>query len=206
MRDGQTLVEGKKVDGLYIVNTIQESANPAQSDRKSELELWHRRFGHLNISALKILHSKSMVKHLPINLYNDKFTCEVCIQGKQFVQPFHSKNSKTASEVLELIHTDLCGPMKVESMSMKVYFVSFIDDYSRKVHVKFLRTKSEYLEAFLEFKNKAELESSKRIKSLRSDNVKEINSKVFLKCLKENGIQHQLTVAYTPQQMVQLSE
>ena len=79
MRDGQTLVEGKKIDGLYIVNTIQESAHPAQSDRKSELELWHRRFGHLNISALKILHSKSMVKGLPINLYNDKFTCEVCI-------------------------------------------------------------------------------------------------------------------------------
>ena len=199
-RNNETLVEGEKLEGLYIVTVIHENVNAVEeANINTNLQLWHKRFGHLNISALKILKKDKMIHGIP-NLGDVSVNCETCVRGKQTADPFPAKNEKSSSQVVELIHTDLCGPMQSESMSRKRYFVTFIDDYSRKVEVKFLQYKSEYLNAFKEYKASTELQTGQKIKCIRSDNAKELVSGEFSTFLKLHGIKHQLTVPQTPQQ------
>jgi transposase InsO family protein len=80
---------------------------------------------------------------------------------------------------LELIHLDVCGPMPSTSLSGYVYYFSFIDDYSRKTWVYFLKSKDEVLRKFMEFKALVENISKIKIKILRSDNGGEYTSKEF---------------------------
>ncbi|KAK4387924.1 Retrovirus-related Pol polyprotein from transposon TNT 1-94 [Sesamum angolense] len=126
--------------------------------------------------------------------------CEACLQGKQHKKPFPSGTSWRAKAVLELIHTDVCGPMRTPSHEQNRYFILFIDDYSRMTWVYFMREKSEVFKVFKKFKNLVEKQSGRSIKVLRSDRGKEYNNLEFDKFCKEEGIEHQTTVSYNPQQ------
>ncbi|KAL0343662.1 UNVERIFIED_CONTAM: Retrovirus-related Pol polyprotein from transposon TNT 1-94 [Sesamum angustifolium] len=106
--------------------------------------LWHRRLGHFNFQGLKILHQKKMMTDLP-QIQAIEGACEACLQGKQHKKPFPSGTSWRAKAVLELIHTDVCGPMRTPSHEQNRYFIIFIDDYSRMTWVYFMREKSEVL-------------------------------------------------------------
>lgn len=182
-----------------LYKNAQKSLQTTESCNDSDTILWHKRFGHLNLNQLTKLQKDDMVKGLP-KLENVQIDCIPCLRGKQSCLKFPNKNEKSSSEILELIHTDLCGPMKTESLGGSLYFATFIDDYSRKVFVYFIRQKSQYLDKFKEFKNMAENQTGKRIKVLRSDNAKELVCQNFTNFLKESGIKRQLTTSYTPQQ------
>ncbi|KAL0341917.1 UNVERIFIED_CONTAM: Retrovirus-related Pol polyprotein from transposon TNT 1-94 [Sesamum calycinum] len=111
-----------------------------------------------------------------------------------------SGTSWRAKAVLELIHTDVCGPMRTPSHEQNRYFILFIDDYSRMTWVYFMREKSEVFKVFKKFKNLVEKQSGRSIKVLRSDRGKEYNNSEFDKFCEEEGIEHQTTVSYNPQQ------
>ena len=96
-------------------------------------------------------------------------TCKGCAKGKNIKNPFPKSETKTKG-TLELIHSDVCGPMPSISLSGYEYYVKFIDDYSRKTWIHFLKNKSEVFRKFKEFKALIENQSEKRIKTLRSDN------------------------------------
>jgi hypothetical protein len=96
-------------------------------------------------------------------------SCESCILGKQHRKIFPKEMSYRAWAPLEIVHTDLCGPMKKPSLGGRVYFLTFIDDYSRKTWVYFLKHKSETFEKFKEFKVLVEKQSGLSIKILRLD-------------------------------------
>ena len=98
------------------------------------------------------------------------------------------------------MHADICGPIKPISNSKKRYFLTFIDDFSRKTWVYFLVEKSEAFAVFKSFKIYVEKETSSFIKCLRTDRGGEFTSEEFANFCKENGIRRQLTAAYTPQQ------
>lgn len=105
-----------------------------------------------------------------------------------------------ATEVLGLVHTYVCGPVLHTSWQGARYFKTFIDDKTKKTFVYFLNGKNEVMSKFKEFKSLVENQTGYKIKVLRSDNGKEYvntNMEVFLK---QCGIWHQLTAAYTPQQ------
>ncbi|KAK4395496.1 Retrovirus-related Pol polyprotein from transposon TNT 1-94 [Sesamum angolense] len=119
--------------------------------------------------------------------------CEACLQGKQHKKPFPSRTSWRAKAVLELIHTDVCGPMRTPSHEQNRYFILFIDDYSRMTWVYFMREKSEVFKVFKKFKNLVEKQSGRSIKVLRSDRGKEYNNSEFDKFCEEEGIEHQTT-------------
>lgn len=195
------LIEGYKKDNIYIVNLFNDknSANSVRKYDTNDIELWHRRYGHLNVKDLRRLVSQEMVGGLP-KLKNVEIDCVSCIRGKQTRLPFPHKKGKSSTEILELIHTDLCGPMKCESMAGSLYFATFIDDFSRKAFVYFLRHKDQYLEKFKEFKLMVENDTGRKIKILRSDNAKELVSADFSNFLRQSGIKRQLSVEYTPQQ------
>ena len=102
--------------------------------------------------------------------------------------------------MLELIHSDVCGPMSSTSLSGFEYYITFIDDFSRKTWIYFLKAKSEVFEKFKEFKALIENLSDKKIKILRSDNGGEYTSKEFDAFCKYVGIKRELTTPYNPQQ------
>lgn len=101
---------------------------------------------------------------------------------------------------MELIHFDICGPIKPFSNGGKRYLITFIDDYSRKTWVYFLQAKSKAFGIFKSFKARVEKESGKTIKSLRTDRGGEYCSKEFENFCAGQGICKELTTAYTPQQ------
>jgi hypothetical protein len=112
-------------------------------------ELWHRILAHINYKAL--LYICKVVTSL-LELKGDhEGICNGCAQGKNIKNHFLKRGSK-AEGVLELIHSDLCGLMPSSSISGYVYYVSFIDDYSRKTWIYFLKSKDEVVNKFKEFK------------------------------------------------------
>ncbi|KAK4389380.1 Retrovirus-related Pol polyprotein from transposon TNT 1-94 [Sesamum angolense] len=153
----------------------------------------------LQLPRLKNTTSKKMMTDLP-QIEAVEGACEACLQGKQHKKPFPSGTSWRAKAVLELIHTDVCGPMRTPSHEQNRYFILFIDDYSRMTWVYFMREKSEVFKVFKKFKNLVEKQSGRSIKVLRSDRGKEYNNSEFDKFCEEEGIEHQTTVSYNPQQ------
>jgi len=127
-------------------------------------------------------------------------TCESCVLIKQSHSPFPQGTSRRAKHVLELVHLDLCGPIKPNSNGGKRYFITFTDDLTRKIWVYFLQEKSEALDVFKLFKVLVEKESGKSLISPRTDRGGEYTSYDFTKFCEKNGIQRQLTTTYTPQQ------
>ncbi|KAL0397696.1 UNVERIFIED_CONTAM: Retrovirus-related Pol polyprotein from transposon TNT 1-94 [Sesamum calycinum] len=121
---------------------LQYMGRTAMKAQEDQSWLWHRRLGHFNFQGLKILHQKKMMTDLP-QIQAVEGACEACLQGKQHKKPFPSGTSWRAKAVLELIHTDVCGPMRTPSHEQNRYFILFIDDYSRMTWVYFMREKSE---------------------------------------------------------------
>ena len=120
-------------------------------------------------------------------------------KGKNMKNPFPKSETKTKG-MLEFIHSDVCGPMSSTSLSGFEYYITFIDDYSRKTWIYFLKAKSEVFEKFKEFKALIENLSHNRIKTLRSDNGGEYTSKEFEYFCKDARIKRELTTPYNPQQ------
>lgn len=129
-----------------------------------------------------------------------KGVCESCEMGKQSRRSFPRSSQSNTSNVLELIHSDVCGPMQTESINGSKYFLTFIDDYSRMTWVYFMKSKSEVLSKFKIFKPYVENQSETRIKRLRTDGGGEFLLKEFIKLCQESGIHREVTTPYTPQQ------
>jgi transposase InsO family protein len=132
------------------------------------------------------------VPHINIE-YQD--VCRGCALGKFAKASFPSSDNRSAG-ILDLVHTDVCGLMTRNSLSGCEYYLTFIDDYSRKTWIYFLKAKSEVFARFQEFKALVEKQSGKGIKVLRSDNGGEYSSRQFVDFCAQHGIRRQMTVPY----------
>ncbi|GJX88883.1 retrotransposon protein, putative, ty1-copia subclass [Tanacetum coccineum] len=124
--------------------------------------------------------------------------CVSCLSGKMTRKSFPHRPER-ATDLLGIIHTDVCGPLRHVSRQGASYFITFMDDYSRYGYVYLLKHKHEVFETFKVFKNKVENQLRKTIKALRSDRGGEYISQEFKDYLKACGIVQQLTPSYTPQ-------
>jgi transposase InsO family protein len=140
-----------------------------------------------------------MVKGLPSFKASQKI-CENCLVGRQHRDPFPKASMWRASNILQLVHADICGPINPVSNGKKGYLITFIDDFSKKTWVYFLMEKSEALSTFKSYKARVEKETGFYIRSLRTDRGGEFTSQDFTDFYNEHGIHRQLTTAYTPQQ------
>ncbi|CAH9135713.1 unnamed protein product [Cuscuta epithymum] len=165
----------------------------------SKSKLLHSRLGHCSYTTMSQMHKHSMVENMPSVVSEDGVCC-VCEKGKSSKSSFNKDGVKRAKDKLELIHSDICGPMSVESLNGSKYFLLFIDDYSRTTWCYFLKQKSEVFNHFVAFKKAVEKEAGKVIKVFRTDNGGEFCSHQFESFLKDHGIVHQKTNPYTPQQ------
>ena len=111
--------------------------------------------------------------------------------------PFSAKGRR-AQDLLELIHSDVCGPISIQARGGYEYFITFIDDYSRFGYVYLMKQKSEAFEKFKEFRAEVENQLGKRIKAIRSDRGGKYLLRAFKDYLTKNGIVSQLTAPGTP--------
>lgn len=188
------VAKAELVDNMYRLCTSKSEKVFLSNEEKKEESAytWHRRLGHIGFGNMKFLKESCEDMIIP------KCKCITCIKGKQTRDPFTGKG-KRAEEPLELIHTDVVGPMPVVSLGGQKYFVTFIDDFSKKLYTYAMKQKSEVLELFVMFHKLAEKQTGKKLKAIRSDNGTEYVNKQFEKFCEENGIIHQKTVPYTPQ-------
>jgi len=107
---------------------------------------------------LNKLVSKNLVVGLPSIKYNDDKVCDACAGGKQVRTSFKLKNSASTSRPLEMLHVDLCGPMRITSRGGKMYVLVIVDDYSRFTWTLFLASKDESFNKFLVFLKKLKRE------------------------------------------------
>lgn len=188
-----------RVGNLYHVRMSHNSVNNV-AVTKNSLDVWHQRLGHLNERDLKDMAKRGLVHGLTFKDDEKLSECEICISEKQTCTPFPRKSEDRTNELLEIVHSDVCGPMNHQSYGGKKYFVTFIDDKSRWCEVYFIASKSDVLSVFKTYKAYAENLTGKKIKHLQSDNGREYVNNEFNDFLNKAGIRRRLTAPYTPQQ------
>jgi transposase InsO family protein len=126
--------------------------------------------------------------------------CSAYQVGKQVGAPHPAKNVLTTTRPLELLHIDIFGPVAYVSIGGNKYGFVIVDDYSRYTWVFFIKDKSKVHEIFKKFATRAQNEFDVKIKRVRSDNGTEFKNTNIEEYLDEEGIGHELSVPYTPQQ------
>ena len=182
-------------DRLYYLHTIRDGCD----DRVKgcyDLKTWHEILGHCNFDDVQRL--EGVVDGMKIEGPRNKSpSCEVCTQGK-FTQTRNRKPDARAKRPLELVHTDLAGPIHTESREGYKYVVSFTDDFSSAVFVYALKSKSDTLQATERFL--ADTAPYGKIQRIRSDNGTEFTGKHYKTLLVKNGIRHETSAPYSPHQ------
>jgi len=201
--NGQLVGKGRLVDKMYQLDCVPEGPCENASIAKMQnvdADEWHQRFGHVGVGSMRQMVANRLVDGLDLPSDIELSFCESCIEGKMHRKPHKSVGEIQSTERLQLIHSDVCGPMQTQSVGGNRYFVTFIDDYSRYTVVYFIKKKSEVFEKFKEFEALVTNHFGCKIKTLRSDGGGEYTSAVFEQYLKINGIRHELTVAHSPEQ------
>ncbi|GFV60070.1 retrovirus-related Pol polyprotein from transposon TNT 1-94 [Trichonephila clavipes] len=180
--------------------TAAAHGNPnGKNDYQKKSEIWHQRFCHVNNDYLVKTSKTDSVKGLPRLTDNGKTHCIPCKLAKSKRVSFKKDGAVRSKRPLELLHMDLCGPMPTESQGGNKYFLSIIDDYSRKVTVFPIRNKSDVFHTFIRFQKRAERFLSRKVIAVRTDGGLEFCNKDMDNSLTELGIKHEVTNSYTPE-------
>lgn len=178
--------QGNDICRLFFRKAQGNEANLVESGIKA----WHERLGHVNQRAIRQMIQKNMIQGVKLT-DTKEFFCEACQFGKSDIKPFVEKEDRRPSKIGEFFHTDVCGPMKVESLSGAKYFLTFKDDASDFRAVFFIKHKSDVVDRFKEFERYVENKFEHPMKRLRSDNGKEYDNGELKKYLKTRGIQYE---------------
>lgn len=206
--NGCTIKRGERIaavaprrNGLYHLRLIERvNAVVEQCQLKDCIHEWHRKLGHRDIQAIHELERQELASGIGVKHCGVKLNCETCLQGKMARSSFPKSSRKKSKAVLDLVHSDLCGPMNTVTPGGRRYFLTFIDDFSRYSTVYLLREKSETFEALKDFVQQMKTQFGRPPKIVRSDQGGEYRGNEVKKFLKSEGILQQFTVAYTPQQ------
>ncbi|KAI5327124.1 hypothetical protein L3X38_026520 [Prunus dulcis] len=194
-KNSLVLARGKKENTLYMAHA-KVSNGYVNALAEDSIELWHKRLGHMSKKGLQILAQREaltgMKKCMPLK------SCTHCLAGKQHRASFQHGHAQRKPNVLDVVYSDVCGPMTISTLGGARYFVTFIDDHSRKVWAYALRTKDQVYEVFKQFHASVERETSRIFKCIRTDNGGEYMG-AFRNYCRSNGIRHERSVPKTPQ-------
>lgn len=201
MHNGVKVAEGVKAsNNVYCLafKTIPCSeANAAECN--SDLKTLHERLGHVNVGTIE-----RMVKHklLPsVNLKEVKsFFCEPCQMGKMHRKSYKSTEDGRDTKPDEVIHSDVVGPVEVESIGRSRWYVNFKDDATDFRVICFMQNKSDVFEKFKIFEAAVRNRFGRSIKVLRTDRGREYVNNEMKRYLEEKGIEHEVTAPFTPEQ------
>ena len=198
IQSGKVIGRGTERDGLYYVDEVAQrgTATLAHGTVERQRWLWHRRLGHPSVGYLHLLFPQLFSS-------TSNLDCETCLLSKSHKHSYVPSNKRSES-VFSLVHSDVWGPAPHMGSSMNnsgfQYFILFIDDCSRLTWVYFLKHKSEVFSKFVEFYNMILTQFQSWIQILRSDNGGEYVNNSMKKFCSENGVIHQTSCSYTPQQ------
>jgi transposase InsO family protein len=200
--DSSVAFMGRLKGKLYLVDfttskVTRETCLVAKSDKGW---LWHRRLAHVGMRNLAKLQKDNHIIGLTNVMFEKDRICGACQAGKQHGVPHQPKNMVTTKRPLELLHMDLFGPVAYISIGDSKYGLVIVDDFSRFTCVFFLSDKGETQETLKNFMRRAQNESELKIKKVRSDNGTEFKNTGVEEFLGEEGIKHEFSVPYTPQQ------
>ena len=173
-KGAMVVARGNKTGTLYMTTSCRDMV--AVVDSTAKTELWHNRLGRMSENGLKMLVKDGMIPELKTM---ERHSCESCILGKQKRVSFTNASKELKAEKLELVHTDVRGPAPVPSL---------------------LKNKSDVFATFKTWKAMVELETSSKVKCLKSDNGGEYVDSDFKQYCAENGIKMMRTIPGTPQQ------
>ena len=198
LKDQRILFEGSRIDGLYYVDqpiekafttSTPENTTQARKDR----ELWHTRLAHINYKSVDKMRECSVgVQYRysqPENYKAGETACEPCLAGK--MKESFNKSTDSREEVkLRRIHCDLSG-IRVKSIRGYQYFLVAIDDATRAVWIRHLRSKeaAEVVPAFRQLQKELEREANMKIVFVRADNGKGEFGSMFQDHLSQEGMQ-----------------
>lgn len=204
LHDSDLVVATGSVDiasRLYKFDGFEPSEGASSSliaHADSVSKIWHEQLGHVNYRYLQQMSTQALVLGLPqISCTDGVF--HGCVLGKQHRDPFLKGRASHALAALELIHSDLMS-FPTPSFSRAKYVLTFIDDFSRRTWVYFLKYKSDVFDSFRIFKTYVEKRSGCSIQWICTDNGGEYVNQAFRDFCTKHGLQQQFTVPYTPQQ------
>lgn len=191
-----------RIGNFYYIRQCQDVVDNAVKEYKSKrpIDSWHEKLGHVNEQDLKLMTKNGLIYGMKFGENEKLLQCEVWARKKRACKPFPKSNKERTKDLLEIVHTDVCGPIHHESFGRKQCFVTFIDNKSRFCVIRFIKNESEVLDVFKSYKVEAATFTGNKIKFLQSDNGLEYVNREFTDFLKMNGIQRRLTVLHTPHQ------
>ncbi|GJU91438.1 retrovirus-related pol polyprotein from transposon TNT 1-94 [Tanacetum coccineum] len=201
---GNDLLKGSRGTDLYSI-TLQDSTTPnpiclMAKATSSQAWLWHRRLSHLNFDTINLLSKNNIVNGLPKLKFVKDHLCSSCELGKAKRKSFHTKTTPSSKRRLQLLHMDLCGPMRVESFNGKKYVLVIVDDYSRYTWTHFLRSKDETPGVLIDFLTLVQRGLHAQVTTIRTDKGTEFLNKTLHAYLAKEGIRHETSTARTPEQ------
>ncbi|GJW53960.1 retrovirus-related pol polyprotein from transposon TNT 1-94 [Tanacetum coccineum] len=201
---GNDLLSGNRGSDLYTIS-LQETTSSTPicllaKASPTQAWLWHRRLSHLNFDYINLLSKKDIVIGLPKLKYVKDQLCSSCEVSKAKRSSFKSKTVPSSKGRLNLLHMDLCGPMRVASINGKKYILVIVDDYSRYTWTLFLRSKDETPEVLKDFLTMIQRNLQAPVISVRTDRGTEFLNKTLNAFFKEEGIEHQTSTPRTPEQ------
>jgi transposase InsO family protein len=198
-KHGKVLMTGQKVRGMYMMNGYfvhapGKLATVCLSERS--VDIWHKRFGHVSKRQIDILAKGEVVSGMKnIGKENE---CDVCVQAKQTRESF-ARSSSRASTPLELVHSDVMGPIRIQGVGGERYIVTLLDDYSRYSEVICVSNKGVVARKVIEVLLRWQRQTGYNVKILRTDRGTEFKGQLALFALK-NGIIRQSSAPEVPEQ------
>ncbi|GJR61696.1 retrovirus-related pol polyprotein from transposon TNT 1-94 [Tanacetum coccineum] len=201
---GNDLLTGSRGTDLYSI-TLQDLTTPnpiclMAKATSSQAWLWHRRLSHLNFDTINLLSKNNIVNGLPKLKFVKDHLCSSCELGKAKRKSFHTKTTPSSKRRLQLLHMDLCGPMRVESINGKKYVLVIVDDYSRYTWTHFLRSKDETPGVLIDFLTLVQRGLHAQVTTVRTDKGMEFLNKTLHAYFAKEGIRHETSTARTPEQ------
>ena len=203
LHDGAILGYADPIDGQYVFRlkdnpeppAIVNSADTKRAAKPADIELWHSRMGHLGYRSLKTL--KDLSSGMDFKDTAPKELCGDCRKGNQTRQPSRIPMSQS-TEFLDRVHSDLEGPFPRTRQGYR-YYISFLEESTGLIDIEPLKYKDDALAAFKDYKALRERQSGCQLKVLHTDGGGEYMGE-FDDYLKENGITHEVTAPYSPEQ------
>nr|GEV61216.1 hypothetical protein [Tanacetum cinerariifolium] len=204
--DGVDLFTGSRGNNLYTLSLQDMIASSPicllSKASKTKSLYWHRRLSHLKFGAINHLARQGLVRGLPKLKFKKDHLCSACAMGKSKKKSHKPKSKDTNQEKLYLLHMDLCGSMRIESVNRNKYILVIVDDYSRFTWVKFSRSKDEALDFIIKFLKMIQVRLKVSVRHIRTDNRTEFVNQTLREYYEEVGISHETSVVRSPQQNI----
>ncbi|GJT71414.1 retrovirus-related pol polyprotein from transposon TNT 1-94 [Tanacetum coccineum] len=201
---GNDLLTGNRGSDLHTIS-LQETSSPTPicfmaNASPTQAWLWHQRLSHRDFDTINLLSKKDIMNGLPNLKYVKDQLCSSCELGKAKRSTFKKKSVPSSKGRLNLLHMDLVGPMRIESINGKKYILVIVDDYSRYTWTHFLRSKDKTPEVLKDFLNMIQRNLKAHVITIRTDRGTEFLNKTLHAYFKEEGIEHQTSTPRIPEQ------